>query len=238
MRSNQLSLLLLALPLSSLAACNWNEVEDGRLGRLEMIPSECGQLGCDLDDGIAVGGSLDLSLRGKAGFDASGLRLVSSAPWVVDIVTVEDIGLEPRFRIAGYNPGLADLIAIDGAGYEVDYLPVEVAAIAGFDVTANADNMSMYTQPGLGEVIEVFAGTDVQVEVDGTSRGRALTGDVQLLVELDAALAGAMIPGSDPARGELHFRAPSGTHDAVFHAPGGATQVVRVVGKPAIQPTR
>ena len=81
MRNQQLPLLLLALPFASFAACTWNEVEDGRLGRLEMTPSECGQPGCDLDDGIAVGGTLDLSLRAKDNVDISDLRLVSSASW-------------------------------------------------------------------------------------------------------------------------------------------------------------
>ncbi len=238
MRSPQLPLLLLALPLASLAACNWNEVEDGRLGLLEMTPSECGQPGCDLDDGIAVGGTLDVSLRGKDGASASDLRLISSAPWIVDVIATEDTGLEPRFRIAGNAAGLADLIAIDRYGYEVDYLPVEVATIAGFEVAAVADGMQMSTVPGLGELIEVTAGTEVELDVEGTSRGRVLTGDVQLLVELDAALAAAMLPGSDPARGELHFRAPAGSHDVVFTAPGGARTQVRVVGKNALEPTR
>ena len=238
MRNQQLPLLLLALPFASFAACTWNEVEDGRLGRLEMTPSECGQPGCDLDDGIAVGGTLDLSLRAKDNVDISDLRLVSSAPWIVDVVATESFGLEPRFRIAGNNPGRADLIAIDRYGYEVDYLPVEVAAISAFDVGAIADGMTESTVPGLGPVFEVVAGTEVTLQIDGTSRGRILTGDVQLEVALDAALALAMLPGSDPARGELHFRAPGGAHDLTVTAPGGARETIRVVGKNALEPTR
>lgn len=241
MRSLQhpaLASLLFALPLASLAACNWNEVEDGRLGRLEMTPSDCGQPGCDLDDGIAVGGSLDVSLRGKEGVDATGLRLISSAPWIVSVIDGDVFGSEPSFRIAGANPGVAELVAIDAYGYEVDYLPVEVAAIADFDVTAIADGLAMSTAPGIGRVLTVQTGTEVTVELDGTSRGRVLTGDVQLLSELDAALASAMMPGSDPARGELHFRAPSGTHDMAFTAPGGAHMIIRVIGQNALEPTR
>jgi hypothetical protein len=230
--------LLLALPLSATAACNWNEVEDGRLGRLELTPSECGQPGCDLDDGIAVGGALSVSVRGKDGIDATGVRLVSSAPWIVDVIDGDDFGSEPSFRVVGEAAGLADLIAIDRYGYELDYLPVEVAAIADFDVTAIADGMTMSSAPGVGRVLEVTTGTEIELELDGTSRGRVLTGDVQLLAQLDAALAGAMLPGSDPARGELHFRAPSGSHDMAFTAPGGARMVVRVIGANALEPTR
>ena len=237
MRSSPLPLLLLALPFASLAACTWNEVEDGRLGRLEMIPSECGQPGCDLDDGIAVGGSLDLSLRGKDGFDASDLRLVSSAPWIVDIIASETFGSEPSFRIVGNNAGDADLIAVDRYGYEVDYLPVEVAAIAGFDVAAIGDGLTMTAVVG-AQLLEVTTGTEVTLDVDGTARGRVLTGDVLLLTQLDGPLATALLPDSDAGRGQLHFRAPSGTNDVRFTAPGGARQTVRVVGKNAIEPTR
>lgn len=236
--SSSLSSLLVALPLASLAACNWNEVEDGRLGRVQMTPSDCGRPGCDLDDGIAVGGALDVTLTGKDGVDASRLQLVSSAPWIVDVLGTEDVGAEPSFRIAGQNAGLAELVAIDEYGYEVDYLPVEVAAIAGFDVSAIADGMTMSSVPGVGRVLDVTTSTEVTIHLEGTSRGRALIGDVQLLAELDAALANAMLPGSDPARGELHFHAPSGTHDMAFTAPGGARETIRVVGHNAIEPTR
>lgn len=52
--SKRLLPLLASLPLSLLAACEWNEVEQGRLGQLELVPSDCGRAYCDLDDGIAT----------------------------------------------------------------------------------------------------------------------------------------------------------------------------------------
>ncbi|HVV84640.1 MAG TPA: hypothetical protein VHE35_16355, partial [Kofleriaceae bacterium] len=184
MRNRQLPLLL-AIPLVSLAACNWNEVENGRLGKVQLTPSNCGLPGCDLDDGIAVGGTFDLTMSGTAGVDVSDLQLVSSAPWIVDVISSDGLAGEPTFRIAGNGAGLADLVAIDRYGYEVDYLPVEVADIAAFDVITTADGMAQSTVPGIGEVIEVRGGTQVTLDVEGTSRGRALLGDVQYLVELD-----------------------------------------------------
>ncbi len=230
MRNYQLPLLL-ALPFASLAACNWNDVEQGRLGRVEMIPSSCGQPGCDLDDGIAVGGALELEVRAKDGLDASDLGLVSSAPWIVDVVRLDSFGGSPSFALRGIGAGRADLIAIDRYGYEVDYLPVEVAAIAGFEISASATGLTELTLPGLGGVFEVTEGTDVDLRIVGTSRGRELTGEVQLTVALDAALATAMLPGADPGRGELRFRAPSGSHDVQVIAPGGARTQLRVIGK-------
>lgn len=236
MRTSQLPLLL-ALPFASLAACNWNEVETGRLGRIELTPSNCGQPGCDLDEGIAVGGGLDLSLEAKDGRDVSDLRLVSSAPWVVEVRSAGLSGLEPTFRLLGTGAGLADLIVIDRYGYEVDYLPVEVATIADFDVTVVADGMVESLSSGT-RTFEVNAGTAMTVKVDGTSRGRVLMGDVQLRTELDAAIATSLAPSSDPARGELAFTAPLGTHDVAFTAPGGSRLQLRIVGKSIVTPTR
>lgn len=229
---------LLALPLATLAACNWNEVEDGRLGVVELTPSDCGQPGCDLDDGIAVGGALDISLSGKDGADAYDLRLVSSAPWIVDVTASDPFGPSPRFRVQGTGAGVADLVVIDRYGYEIDYLPVEVATISGFDVNAFAAGMTMTRVPGVGQVIEVTTGTEIELDVDGTSRGLVLTGEVQYLVEIDAAIAGTMKAGSAPARGELSFTAPSGAHDLVFRAPGGASERIRIIGENALEPTR
>ena len=236
MRTSQLPLLL-ALPFASLAACNWNEVETGRLGRVELTPSNCGQPGCDLDSGLAVGGSLDLSLQGKNGLDVSDLRLVSSAPWLVEVRPNGFDGLVPTFSLLGNAAGLADLIVVDRYGYEVDYLPVEVATIADFDVTVVADGMIESLSSGI-RTFEVNAGAQVTVHVDGTSRGQVLMGEVQLLAELDAAIATSLAPASDPARGDLSFTAPLGNHDVVFTAPGGTRVQLRIVGRGVVTPTR
>ena len=40
------------------------------------------------------------------------------------------------------------------------------------------------------------------------------------------------------ARGELSFTAPSGAHDIVVRAPGGASERIRIIGENALEPTR
>lgn len=224
----RLSSLLFALPLTTLVACQWNEVETGRNGRIELTPSECGKPGCDLDDGVAVGGTLLLTLHGKDGVDASQLRLVSSAPWIADVIADEGGAFDREFRIAGNGAGRADLIAIDSWGYEVDYLPIEVAQIGDVAIDANAEALSVI---GVDVAYQAPVGSELRVEAVGMSRGRELTGDVQYLTELDAAIALAMMDGSDAARGHLRFTVPAGDHDVRFTAPGGATKLVRVMGR-------
>lgn len=228
--STRLLPLLASLPLSLLAACEWNEVEQGRYGRLELVPSDCGQAYCDLDDGIATGGDLAITVRGKDGASAYGLELISSAPWVVDVVAIEDDGFEPRFRVLGTGAGRADLIAIDRDGYEVDYLPVEVATVADLEVSLVGDGAASLIMVGYDSAFEIKAGTTVGLDVIGTSRGRDLTGDFEYAVFLDAELSAALQDGSDLGAGKLRLSvAAPGDHELFFVAPGGATEKIRLV---------
>jgi|GEM_PF-2751850 len=224
----RLASLLLALPLTSLVACTWNEVETGRNGLIELTPTECGKDGCDLDDGVAVGGSVLLTLRGVDGKDASDLRLVSSAPWIVDVVSSDFGGIDPEFRIVGGEAGRADLIAIDQWGYQIDYLPIEVAAISDVAIDANVDELTVI---GVDVAYQAPVGSELRLDVVGLSRGRELTGDVQYLAELDAAIAQGVMAGSDVSRGHLKLIVPAGDHDLRFTAPGGAAKLVRIMGR-------
>lgn len=228
--SNRLLPLFASLPLSLLAACEWNEVEQGRYGRLELVPSDCGQSYCDLDDGIATGGDLSITVRGKDGASAYGLELVSSAPWIVDVVGIEDDGFEPRFRVLGTGAGLAELIAIDANGYEVDYLPVEVATVADLEVSLVGDGVSQLAVVGYDSAFEIKAGVATTLDVIGTSRGRDLTGDFEYAAFLDTELVAAMQPGSDLGGGHLRLLVPqAGDHEMTFIAPGGATERIRLL---------
>jgi hypothetical protein len=227
---NRLLPLLASLPLSLLAACEWNEVEQGRYGQLELTPSDCGKSYCDLDDGIATGGDLAITLRGKDGASAYGLTLISSAPWIVDVVAIEDDGSEPRFRVLGTGAGRADLIAIDSAGYEVDYLPVEVATVGDLEVSLVGDGAASLNVVGYDSAFEIKAGTTVDLDVIGTSRGRDLTGDFEYAVFLDAELSAALQAGSDLGAGKLRLNvAAPGDYELYFVAPGGASEKIRLI---------
>jgi hypothetical protein len=225
------SLLLLSLPLATLAACDWNEVETGRYGQVEFVPDECGQAGCDLDDGIAAGAELTIGLRGVEGRSTYGLGLVSSAPWVVDVIEVRKDGFDPEFRILGTGAGTADLIAIDGAGYEVDYIPVEVATISELGVDAFADGLTELNVVGADHAYSAPIGADLQIHVSGLAFGRELTGFFQYFAELDSAIALNSLSDSAPSLGFLHLSVPAGEHEVRFTAPGGTRRIIRVIGR-------
>ncbi len=220
-----------ALSLVTLAGCDWNQVETGRNGQIELIPDDCGKLGCDLDDGIAVGGTLDVSLRGTDGRSADDLTLVSSAPWVVQVIGPASSGGEPRFEIVGMGGGRADLIAIDRYGYEVDYLPVEVAAISDLAIDASAAELTELTVAGFDEAFATPAGAELTIDVAALALGRELTGAVSYRITLDPALSAALVTGSDVRRGHLTLRVPAGDHALDVTASSGAHKRVRVSGQ-------
>lgn len=225
---------LLVLPLAclaTLAGCFGSEVETGRNGQLELVPTECGKAYCDLDDGIAVGGSLDISLRGVDGHSADGLTLVSSAPWIVDVVATERDGFEPRFRVTGTGAGRADLIAIDRNGYEVDYLPVEVAVISSLSVDGFGTGVDSIDAVGVDHGYAAPTGAELTLEVAGMARGSELTGEVVYRITLDGALAGSLLSDSDLDRGHLRLRVPAGEHLLDVAAPGGMTTRVLISGR-------
>jgi hypothetical protein len=221
----RLASLLLAVPFSLLAACQWNEVEQGYLGQLELIPDDCGQTYCDLDDGIAAGASLSVTLRGKGSTSAYGLTLISDSPWIADVVGLESGGSEPTFRVVGRSAGIAQLVAIDPDGYEVDYLPVEVATIADLEVSLSGDGTFETTVDGFDSAYEVAVGADVDLDLAATSRGRDLTGDFEYAAFFDTAVAESLRTGSDIGAGRLRLNlAAPGDHTILFVAPGGASE--------------
>ncbi|MBK9036723.1 MAG: hypothetical protein IPL61_36650 [Myxococcales bacterium] len=228
---SRLALLLAALPFTSLVACTWNEVETGKNGLVQLTPDDCGQLGCDLGDGVAVGGALTIRLSGTNGRSAADLDLVSSAPWVLDVLSADRFGSEPEFRVLGTGAGRVDLIIVDRAGYEIDYLPVEVATISDLGIEADAAGMTELSVIGADRAFQAPAGAEVQLDVAGRAFGHELTGDVQYLVELDAAIAAGMRGDADVARGHMHLTMPAGDHALRITAPGGASQRVLLLGR-------
>ena len=229
--SLRLATVLATLPFASLAACTWNEVETGRNGLVQLTPDDCGRLGCDLDDGVAVGGALTIRLSGTDGRSAADLDLVSSAPWVIDVRSADRFGAEPEFRVLGTGAGRADLIVIDRAGYEIDYLPIEVATINDLGIDATAAGMTELTVVGADRAFQAPTGAEVELDVAGRAFGHELIGDVQYLVELDAAIATAMHADADVARGHMRLTMPAGDHAIRVTAPGGASARVLLLGR-------
>src|SRR4030095_11796736 len=93
-------------------------------------------------------------LEGVDSANVDDLHIESSAPWIADVVDADFDGINPRFKIQGYEPGYVDLIAVDPWGYAVDSITIEVEpideiSITGFGVQldgpyATTDSVDLY----------------------------------------------------------------------------------------------
>jgi len=224
-RFRALGLLSASLALTALAACN--EVETGRMNRVEFIPDDCGRLACDLDDRLAVGGVTDIYLDGVDGMPVDDLELVSSAPWVFDVVAGQP-GTSPRFTVVGNGSGRADLLAIDRRGVVIDALSVDVVYIDDLDIEVTGSGVVSDQVLDYDEHFRIPADTRVDITVDPQADFGPVMGDVQYTVVIDAGLAAAIEPGGDVARGRFAIDAPAGEYDFSVIAPGGTRRTVRL----------
>jgi hypothetical protein len=150
---------------------------------------------------------------------------------VIDIFDADTFGSEPEFTVRGTGAGRADLIVVDRSGRAIDYLPIEVATISDLDFDATASDLRTLDAVGFDHAFAMRAGTELSLDVSGYAFGRQLTGEVQYLIELDAATASALRSESEAARGRLRLNAPLGDHVVRVTAPGGASELVLLRGE-------
>jgi hypothetical protein len=216
---NRLPLIVTTVSLLSAAACDWNQVEHGRYDVLTFTPDDCGREGCDLDDEIAVGGALTVQIEAVDGDDdVFGLTLISSDPYVIDVYPIYEGSFWSEYEVIAYGAGWADLIAIDGAGYEVDYVTVYVAhpdTLFLHDRVGNA-GWADRSRPEADETWTVRAGELVSLEARPAYDGFEMMGRMTFDVEIDESLLVTLDPASRLTEGRLDFRPTAGTHDVRF----------------------
>jgi hypothetical protein len=207
------SLALLAAPL---AACN--SVENGQMGLVDFVPDNCGQSGCDLDDGLAVGATTEVYLDGHSGGSVEDLHIESSAPWIAEVLSDEP-GLSPRATIAGNESGSVDLLAVDRYGSVIDWVTIQVVVVDELDVDVtrlDGPDLSGPNASSTGADL-YFAAPDQAVDIDtrALAQGLPAMGRMDYQIETDPAMAAA-IGDQKVGDGDIQIRLPAGEHDLTF----------------------
>jgi hypothetical protein len=203
--------------LALLGACN--EVETGTYGRVEFVPDECGTTWCDLDDGLAVDATTEIYLDGVDGRDVSDLHLEVAEPWIADVISVER-GFSPRVTIIGNSPGYTDLLAVDDAGYVVDYVTIRVAAPDELQVNVTgADLRGPYLAEGTDDLYFAGWATRLTVDVTALEDGSPLMGKLDLWIGVSEGFADAIDPNDDAGSGHFDLYPPRGEHDLFIETP-------------------
>jgi hypothetical protein len=212
-------------------ACN--EVTTGKTGVLTFTPDECGEVSCSLDDDLAVGGSILVSIdERRAGGDLSDLTLITDAAGVLRVESVTRTALTSEWRVTALAPGPARLIAIDRQGYEVDYTDVGASSADKLRIEHRAGNaVGPGARTGFDEVWTVKAGESIDLRIAPFHGNQRLTGRIAYHVDIDKLLHAGLSPGSSLERGELAFRVPAGEYDATFDLPDGQALRLLVVAQ-------
>jgi hypothetical protein len=137
---------------------------------------------------------------------------------VIDVYPIYEGSFWSEYEVVGYGAGWADLIAIDGAGYEVDYVTVRVAHpdfLFLHDRLGNAGSPDL-GRPDVDEAWTVRAGELVSFDATPAYDGFEMMGRMTFDVEIDESLNLALDPASRLTEGRLDFRAAAGTHDIRF----------------------
>ena len=219
--------LLSALGLS---ACNgWNSVEHGEYDVLTFTPDDCGRASCDLDDPIAVGGTFRVTLDAVDNGSVFGLTLISSNPYIMDVRPIDSFSEE--YEVYGNGAGWADLIAIDGAGYEIDYITIRVAHPQRLSLDPTSGRAERAGITAGREVWRLTAGELVTFDVEASSSGVEMMGRLVLDVYLDQLFLDAMTADARLTEGHLSFQVPAGTYDITFIAPSGMALDLRFIAE-------
>jgi hypothetical protein len=193
------------------AACNVSE--EGAEGNVIYTPDECGRLeGCDFADSIAVGGTIEVNIRGAEGVSTAGLDLVSSDIAVLTVTAIPDVG-QPTWELTAVAAGVANLLAIDQAENTVDFIEVAVQELSGLRLdNLVGDAVGPTSDETYDEIWSVNAGQDVSFYVTPLVGADPIMGLLQYNVTIDETLENSMLEGADIVGGYYYFNAPAGQY--------------------------
>ena len=206
--------------------------------RVEIVPVRCGlvDLPCGLDRAIAVSGAVDVEVLGPDGAPPDGVDLVVEPPAdagtaaipAVDVVPIAPIDGVPAWRLHGFAPGFADVVALDPGGVERGRAEVQavIADTIAFETTDPA-------VAGPLEEVGFQQGWEIPADAPATLQAVARLDEYDVLGQLrytitadPGGLLGHQLPGGDAAAGVLRLQAPAGDYPLTIVAdaprsPGG-----------------
>jgi hypothetical protein len=229
---------ILVLGVTLLAACG-----GGAPDRVEIVAVRCGlvDVPCDLGRAIAAGGAVDVEVRGPGGEPLDGLDLAiepgttdagALAVPAVDVVPIAPIDGGPAWRLHGFAPGFADVVAIDAGGAEAGR--VEVQTVIADTIRFETDDPAV-----TGPLVEYGFGEGWQIPADQPATLQAVArldeydvlGQLHYTITADpGGLLGHQLPDGDAGAGILRLQAPAGDYPLTIVAdaprsPGGRVAI-------------
>jgi hypothetical protein len=203
--------LLLALTALTAIACNVST--DGANGNVTFTPTDCGRIGCDFDNSMGVGGTIQVQIAGIEGVSTAGADLISDDPSLLSVTAVG----QPTWELQSLAPGVARLTVLDSQGADLDFLEVpmqELTGLIGTNILGDAVGPS--DDASFDEVWTVNADEAVSFQVtpvigiDSPTMGKYV-----YTATVDAGLEAGLID-TNLSEGYLYFEVPAGQYTASF----------------------
>lgn len=204
------------LALTALAAIACDTSTDGANGNVAFTPTDCGRLGCDFDDSIGVGGTIEVQIMGLEGISTAGADLISEDLELLSVRKVADRG-QPTWELQSLAAGVAILTVLDSEGADLDFLEVpmqELTGLIGSNILGNA--VGPADDVTFDEVWTVNADEAVSFQVtpvigiDVPAMGKYV-----YTATIDAGLEEGLIE-PNLSDGYLYFEVPAGEYAASF----------------------
>lgn len=201
------------------AACNTSQT--GANGNLSFTPTNCGVIGgCDFADSIGVNGKINVQITGLDGTSTAGLDLASQDESVLLVSPGPDINNAPSWELTAVSPGVADLVALDPGGTQIDFVEVPVQEVTSF-----------HAVPFAGSIVEGTPTTGYdqafQVNADMLTSWYVvpyITGDVETMGRYDFTYQSGQpditqyeTATSDAAHGYFYVQLPAGGYSVTFN---------------------
>ncbi len=208
--------LLIALAAAAtMAACNTST--EGAQGNIAFTPTECGLIGCNLDDSIGVGGKILLHIRGLEDVSTVGATLVSEDPSLLSVVAVPDVAGQPTWELQALAAGVPTISVLDETQALLDFVEIPTQDLTGI-IAENlvGDAVGPSSDASYDEIWTVNANQAVSFQMRPVIGIDVPTmGTYQYTATVDIGIENGLID-DDVSGGYLYFNVPAGQYPVSF----------------------
>lgn len=208
-------LLVVLAATAALAACNTST--EGAKGNVAFTPTDCGLLGCNLDDSIGVGGIISMHITGLEGVSTAGATLESEDPAMLTVTAVPDVGGQATWELQSFNAGVTRVNVYTAADELLDFVEVPMQELSGI-ISQNlvGDAVGPSSDASYNEIWTVNADQAVSFQMtpviglDAPTMGRYV-----YTATVDAGIEDGLLD-DDLSGGYLYFNVPAGSYPVSF----------------------
>ena len=207
------------------AAVACNDTETGAEGLVLFTPDQCDLMGtgCDFDDGIAVGGIVNVWISGAdQSVSTVGFDLESDDPNVFTVGPIGDVAGRPTWEIVGTGAGVARLYAVDADGSDVDFLEVAVQELEALRLVQTlGDAVGPTSDSEFDEIWQINANMETWFYIEPMVGLERIMGIMQYGIVIDEGLEAGLAEGSDVTGGFYKINVPAGDYTLEITADNG-----------------